>query len=72
MLRVRANMQLAKKIQIHAAEEHTNVHWEQSDKRRIVYNFALANGKDAYDKEMRSVKYAEKQNKLHDFKKMES
>ncbi len=69
MLRVRANMQLAKKIQIYPTEEQINVRWELSDKCRIVYNFALADRKDAYDKEMCSVKYAEEQNKLPDFKK---
>ncbi len=34
-----------------------------------MYNFALADRKDAYDKEKRSVKYTEQQNKLPDFKK---
>ncbi len=40
-----------------------------SNKCKVVYNFALANRKDAQDREIRSVKYAEQQNKLHDFKK---
>jgi len=62
-------MQLAKKIQIYPTEEQINARWERSDKCRIVYNFVLADRKDAYDKEMRSVKYAEQQNKRPDFKK---
>ena len=51
MLRVRANMQLAKKIQIYPTEEQINVRWELSNKCKIVYNFALADRKDSYDKE---------------------
>ena len=61
-------MQLAKKIQIYPTEEQINVRWELFNKSKIVYNFALADRKDAYDKEMRSVKNAEEQNKLPDFK----
>lgn len=62
-------MQLAKKIRIYPTEEQVNVLWELSDKCRVVYNFALANRKDAYNKEKCSVKYTEQQNKLPDFKK---
>ena len=62
-------MQLAKKIRIYPTEEQVNVLWELSDKCRVVYNFALADRKDAYNKEKRSVKYTEQQNKLPDFKK---
>ena len=62
-------MQLAKKIRIYPTEEQVNVLWELSDKCRVVYNFALADRKDAYNKEKRSVKYTEQQNKLPEFKK---
>ena len=62
-------MQLAKKIRIYPTKEQVNVLWELSDKCRVVYNFALADRKDAYKKEKRSVKYTEQQNKLPDFKK---
>ncbi|AKB21753.1 helix-turn-helix domain-containing protein [Methanosarcina sp. WH1] len=61
-------MQLAKKIRIYPTEEQVNVLWELSGKCRVVYNFALADRKDAYNKEKRSVKYTEQQNKLPDFK----
>jgi putative transposase len=62
-------MQLAKKIQIYPTKEQVDVLWELSDKCRLVYNFALADRINVYDKEKRSVKYAEQQNKLPDFKK---
>jgi putative transposase len=39
------------------------------NKYKIIHNFALADRKDVCDKEMRSTKYAEEQNKLPDFKK---
>lgn len=62
-------MQLAKKIRIYPTKEQVDVLWELSDKCRIVYNFALADRKDTWTSERRSVKYAEQQNKLPDFKK---
>lgn len=62
-------MQLVKKIRIYPTKEQVDVLWELSDKCRIVYNFALNNRQDAYEKEGRSVKYTEQQNKLPDFKK---
>ena len=62
-------MQLAKKIRIYPTKEQVDVLWELSDKCRIVYNFALADKKDTWTSEKRSVKYTEQQNKLPDFKK---
>ena len=62
-------MQLAKKIRIYPTQEQADVLWEISDKCRIVYNFALADRQDVYEKEDRAVKYTEQQNKLQDFKK---
>jgi len=62
-------MQLVKKIRIYPTKEQVDVFWELSDKCRIVYDFALNDRQDAYEKEGRSVKYTEQQNKLPDFKK---
>jgi putative transposase len=47
MLRVRTNTELVKKIQIYLTEEQVNILWELSDKCRLVYNFVLADRKDA-------------------------
>lgn len=60
------------KIQIYPTEEQVNVLWKLSDKCRVVYNFALADRKDAYDRENLNVKYAEQQSKYSDFKKHNS
>lgn len=62
-------MQLAKKIRIYPTEEQVDVLWKLSEKCRLLYNFALADRQDIYEKENRSVKYAEQQNKLPGFKK---
>ncbi len=62
-------MQLAKKIRIYPTEEQIDVLWKLSEKCRLVYNFALADRKETYTKEKRTVKYVEQQNKLPDFKK---
>ena len=62
-------MQLAKKIRIYPTEEQVDVLWKLSDKCRLVYNFALADRKDTWRDEKRTVKYTEQQNKLPDFKK---
>ena len=62
-------MQLAKKIRIYPTEEQVNVLWQLSEKCRLVYNFALAQRKDIYRKEKRTVRYQEQQNQLPDLKK---
>ena len=62
-------MQLAKKIRIYPTKEQVDVLWQLSEKCRVVYNLALADRQAAYENENRSVKYAEQQNKLPDFKK---
>lgn len=63
-------MQLAKKIRIYPTKEQVDVLWELSEKCRLVYNFALADRKETYTQEKRTVKYVEQQNKLPEFKKM--
>ena len=69
MWRARVTMQLAKKMRIYPAEEQVDVLWKLSEKCRLVYNFALADRKETYTKEKRTVKYVEQQNKLPEFKK---
>ena len=61
-------MQLTKKVRIYPTEEQINVLWELSEKCRVIYNLALADRKDAWHNEKRSVKYEEQQNKLPEFK----
>jgi Transposase and inactivated derivatives len=62
-------MQLAKKIRIYPTKEQVDVLWKLSEKCRLVYNFALADRKETYTQEKRTVKYVEQQNKLPEFKK---
>lgn len=61
-------MQLTKKIKIYPIEEQVNVLWELSEKCRCIYNLALADRKNAWCNEQRSVGYIEQQNKLPEFK----
>jgi putative transposase len=63
-------MQLTKKIRIYPTEEQIDVLWELSDKCRLVYNFALADRKNIWREEKRTVKYVEQANKLPDFKEL--
>src|SRR5665648_1141748 len=62
-------MKLTKKINIDPTEEQVSVLWELSDKCRFIYNLALADKKNAWHNEQRSVGYIEQQNKLPEFKK---
>jgi putative transposase len=61
-------MQMARKIRIYPTEEQVDVLWNLSEKVRFLYNLALADRKQAWSNEKRSVKYTEQQNKLPDFK----
>lgn len=61
-------MQLTKKIKIYPTEEQVNVLWELSEKCRCIYNLALADRKNTWHNEQRSVGYIEQQNKLPEFK----
>jgi len=67
--KVRVIIQLTKKIKIYPTEEQVNVLWELSNKCRCIYNLALADRKNAWRNEQRSVGYIEQQNKLPGFKK---
>ena len=48
-------MQLTKKVRIYPTEEQINVLWELSEKCRVIYNLALADRKDAWHNEKRSI-----------------
>lgn len=65
-------MQLTKKIKIHPTEEQVDVLWKLSEKCRLVYNFALAERREKWKEEHRSVKYVEQQNQLPELKKQYS
>ncbi len=47
-------MQLAKKIRIYPTQEQVDVLWKLSEKCRIVYNFALADRQNTYEKEKKT------------------
>lgn len=64
MWRIKENMHLTKKIKINPIEEQVDVLWQLSEQCRCLYNFALAERKDAWKTEQRSVKYVEQQNQL--------
>lgn len=57
-------MHLTKKIKIDPTEEQVDVLWQLSEHCRCLYNFALAERKEAWETERRSVKYVEQQNQL--------
>lgn len=57
-------MHLTKKIKINPIEEQVDVLWNLSEQCRCLYNFALAERKEAWGTEQRSVKYIEQQNQL--------
>jgi len=65
-------MQLTKKIKIHPTEEQVDVLWKLSEQCRLVYNFALAERREKWKEEHRSVKYVEQQNQLPELKKQYS
>jgi putative transposase len=62
-------MHLTAKVKIYPTEEQLKVLWELSDKCCSLYNLALAERKDAWKNENKSIKYVEQQNKLPEFKK---
>ncbi|WP_410509975.1 transposase [Methanosarcina hadiensis] len=62
-------MHLTTKVKIYPTEEQLKVLWELSDKCCSLYNLALAERKDAWKLERKSIKYVDQQNKLPDLKK---
>ena len=57
-------MHLTKKIKINPTEEQVDVLWQLSEQCRRLYNSALAERKEAWETEQKSVKYVEQQNQL--------
>jgi putative transposase len=65
-------MHLTAKVKIYPTEDQLKVLWELSDKCCSLYNLALAERKDAWKNDKKSIKYIDQQNKLPEFKKNNS
>jgi putative transposase len=63
------SMQLTKKIRIFPAREQEEVLWHLSERCRLLYNFALAERKRAWELRGENVSYVEQQNNLPELKK---
>ena len=61
-------MHLTAKVKIYPTEEQLEVLWELSDRCCSLYNLALAERKEKWKNERKSIKYLDQQNKLPDFK----
>jgi len=61
-------MHLTAKVKIYPTEEQQKVLWILSDRCCSLYNLALAERKDVWKNERKSIKYVDQQNKLPDFK----
>jgi putative transposase len=57
-------MNLTQKIRIFPTPEQEEVLWKLSEKCRLIYNFALAERRDAYRHGIRDVNYRKQQNDL--------
>lgn len=62
-------MHLTAKVKIYPTEEQKKVLWELSDRCCSLYNLALAERKEIWKSERKSIKYIDQQNKLSEFKK---
>jgi len=62
-------MHLTAKVKIYPTEEQQKVLWGLSDRCCSLYNLALAERKDVWKLERKSIKYVDQQNKLSEFKK---
>jgi len=65
----RRNVQLVKKVKVYPTEAQKDTLWSLSNLCRLVYNFALAERKDAWDTEGKGVSYNKQQNDLPALKK---
>ncbi len=61
-------MQLTRKIRIYPTEDQVRTLWVLSDLCRRVYNFALADRRDIWKNNQKSVSYIDQQNKLPEIK----
>ena len=62
-------MHLTANVEIYPTEEQLKVLWEISDRCCSLYNLALAERKDVWKNDKKSIKYVDQQNKLSEFKK---
>jgi putative transposase len=58
------SMKLTQKIRIFPAPEQEAVLWKLTEKCRLIYNFALAERRDAYRNGIKGVNYRTQQNDL--------
>jgi putative transposase len=61
-------MQLTRKVRIYPSKEQINTLWVLSDRCRLIYNFALAERQERWEREQKSVSYVDQQNKLPEIK----
>ncbi|MBN1133956.1 MAG: helix-turn-helix domain-containing protein [Methanosarcinaceae archaeon] len=52
-------MLVTKKYKIQVTKEQVDVLWNLSEKRRLLYNFALSERNEAWENDNRSIKYIE-------------
>ncbi len=57
-------MKLTQKIRLFPTVEQQEVLWKLSEKCRLIYNFALAERRDAYKNGIKGVNYRKQQNDL--------
>lgn len=57
-------MQLTQRIRINPNKEQETILWILSEKCRLIYNFALSERRDAFDKGTKGINYIKQQNDL--------
>ncbi|MDD2339151.1 MAG: helix-turn-helix domain-containing protein [Methanosarcina sp.] len=62
-------MHLTKQVRIYPTEEQVDLLWKRSEKCRLIYNFTLAERKDAWKTRKTKIKYVDQANKLTELKK---
>ena len=62
-------MQLTQRIRINPSKEQETLLWILSEKCRLIYNFALSERRNAYDKGIKGINYNKQQNDLPKLKK---
>ena len=62
-------MQLTQRIRISPSKEQETLLWILSEKCRLVYNFALSERREAYNKDIKGINYIKQQNDLPKIKK---
>ncbi|MFX1351216.1 MAG: helix-turn-helix domain-containing protein [Promethearchaeota archaeon] len=57
-------MQLTQQIRISPSSEQEEVLWKLSEKCRLIYNFALAERREAWKNKVKGITYTKQQNDL--------